>query len=786
MTTENKNSTRPDKTQPGIASLAGAGPDMLRAALWYAGRGLSIFPVHTPLFDHPLGHTCTCEEYRHTDLCKQRDDERKSRGQKPLYLELGQYCDEPGKHPRGVMSWAKNSTTDPDTIRSWWRKYPIANIGIDCGKSGLLVLDADTYKYNFEGKKLLTQSDEQTVTILTGGGGVHLWYTMPEGKTWGNHNSGLPAGIDIRGVGGYVVAAPSLHKTGRRYAFEGGYELGTIELLPVPGWLAGVLDTAQQGASGRAGIERIRFTEPTTDWPNLTAFNLSEKTLHTIYHPPQTGKRSEADYSVCVALCYAGATDDDILAVFQHYPVGVAGKYAERGVAYLERTVTSARGYVANNPGPVQVRAAIPALREWVKTKSFAEFVPLELQAENGYRTDSTDTKIADALLDVCEERGTFNVILSPRDLALRAGLGSKNTADAALDRMAGWFCDRGQDGMIHVARRLTIDSHRGGGERMVNLRATYSAYKADDVFLSGLSRTKRDEAKATAAKNGVQPCAQIVTQSRKVVADNLPYDGQGGIVGNPYSPAEMVENGFDIRHVKPYQIVLRDVEKGLGETILRIVDALEGLGTATRRALASHTGKSAHTIGRACRRAEELGLLDSEREGGAYSAKGYSLAADWRSTCEELRPNLRTYQLGLGRTDRTLEGRQHWYDLQLQRRDLAEDERAALQRRREWAIAQRMAVGPILRPELTKQELYRLIVDPVAAMTPSKSVMDEHKTRQIESDMMGFSRLIDQKFVSKMGLAHLRTYAGRLGVLVADYAHEYSNGLVAYGWGTQ
>jgi putative DNA primase/helicase len=141
-----------------------------------------------------------------------------------------------GKCPRG--KWKDESTTDQDTIRRWWQRWPTANIGIDCGKSGLLILDADTYKESFEGEKLLTRADEETVTTLTGGGGVHLWYKRPESKDWGNAKKGLPDGIDIRGDGGYIVAPPSLHKSGNRYAFEGGYGLTEIALLPRSG-LAG-------------------------------------------------------------------------------------------------------------------------------------------------------------------------------------------------------------------------------------------------------------------------------------------------------------------------------------------------------------------------------------------------------------------------------------------------------------------------------------------------------------------------------------------------------------------
>ena len=710
-------SRSPTQKQTGIAGLAAAGgeftlpqrghkqpytlskPDMGRAALWYARQGLAVFPVHEPIFDHPLGYTCTCEEWRHGDWAKKNTPHR--------YLEPGQHCDGPGKCPRG--KWKDESTTDQDTIRRWWKRWPTANIGIDCGKSGLLILDADTYKEQYTGEKFLSSADEQTVTTLTGGGGVHLWYKMPEGKTWGNHNKGLPAGIDIRGAGGYGLAAPSQHKSGRRYAFESGYGLTEIALLPVPDKLAELLDRAAQSSPSRAGIS-VRFTETTTARPDLTGWNLSQTTIDRINHPAAKGGRSEADYSVCLALCYAGLADTDILAIFQHYPIGTKGKYSERGPDYLARTVTSARAYVADNPGPEQVIEQIPALREWVKTTSFADFVPADLQSASGYRTDGTDTKVADAILDVCEERGSFRVIISPRDLAMRAGLGSHHTANKALDRLAGWFADRGEGGLVIVARRLPILPTKRGTEKMGNLRATYSARKADDVFLTG----------------------------RSFLAKKL---------GNE--------------------------EPGLGETILRIVDALESTGTATRRELAEQTGKTLSAVGRACRRGEELGLLDADQPTGAFSAKEYSLA-DWESEVERLRPTLKTHFLGMERADRTWEGRQRFAEKQLTTPGLAEEERAALNRSRGRAIAQRIALGPVLHPDWADEEIARFILAPIPGQKTGRAVYDERRviayeglTRQA-SDLLAKARQTGGLFWPSE-LAQYRTVVGRLGLNVAQ-----------------
>jgi len=47
------------------------------------------------------------------------------------------------KKPLLKGSWRGQTSNDDNTIRNWWRKHPNAAVAIDCGKSGLLVVDLD-------------------------------------------------------------------------------------------------------------------------------------------------------------------------------------------------------------------------------------------------------------------------------------------------------------------------------------------------------------------------------------------------------------------------------------------------------------------------------------------------------------------------------------------------------------------------------------------------------------------------------------------------------------------
>jgi putative DNA primase/helicase len=161
----------------------------LTAALGYAARGWRVFPCHWPVEDG-----CSC-----TDPA----------------------CRQVGKHPL-TTNGLKDATTDTALIQRWWSVNPNANVAIRTGAaSGLWVLDAD----GAAGVEALARLQERTgqlpptLVVETGGGGLHRYFAWPADGTPVRNATrvgGLP--IDVRGEGGYVLAPPSRHASGRRYA----------------------------------------------------------------------------------------------------------------------------------------------------------------------------------------------------------------------------------------------------------------------------------------------------------------------------------------------------------------------------------------------------------------------------------------------------------------------------------------------------------------------------------------------------------------------------------------
>jgi Bifunctional DNA primase/polymerase, N-terminal/Primase C terminal 1 (PriCT-1) len=121
--------------------------------------------------------------------------------------------------PRGCL----DATTDITIISRWRAKWPEANVAIATGgRSRLLVVDID----GDEGEASLRSLEAEhgpmpaSVEVITGGGGRHIYLRMPDGGALSISAGKLGAGIDTRGSGGYVLAPPSRHPSGREYVWS--------------------------------------------------------------------------------------------------------------------------------------------------------------------------------------------------------------------------------------------------------------------------------------------------------------------------------------------------------------------------------------------------------------------------------------------------------------------------------------------------------------------------------------------------------------------------------------
>jgi hypothetical protein len=143
-------------------------PSIVGSALWYAAHGLPVFPLR------------------------------------------------PGsKVPPPGLRWRDAATTDPARVRDLFAAHPGANLGLATGYR-VEVIDFDgPGAHAAWGAEYGESWDAAGVVVLATvstprPGGLHVYVPA----TGGGNKAGVLPGVDIRGLGGYVVAPPSATDTG--------------------------------------------------------------------------------------------------------------------------------------------------------------------------------------------------------------------------------------------------------------------------------------------------------------------------------------------------------------------------------------------------------------------------------------------------------------------------------------------------------------------------------------------------------------------------------------------
>jgi hypothetical protein len=202
-------------------------PEFLKHASAYAGQGWKVIPLHGS-----DGGRCTCG--------------------KPD-------CPSPAKHPR-TQHGLKDADDRAEIIKYWWEQWPSANIGITTGKaSGLVVIDVDGDDGEDSLKLLQKKFDDlpETVEVLTGKG-RHLYFKHP-GDARIKNATRIAGGLDIRADGGYVVAPPSVHITGRTYEWEVEHHPDDTLLAVLPDWVVEFIGADRPRPASSADGTHTRF-----------------------------------------------------------------------------------------------------------------------------------------------------------------------------------------------------------------------------------------------------------------------------------------------------------------------------------------------------------------------------------------------------------------------------------------------------------------------------------------------------------------------------------------------
>ncbi|WP_338867957.1 bifunctional DNA primase/polymerase [Myxococcus stipitatus] len=235
---------------------------ILEAALDYAGRGWHVIPCFEPTPAPSGALICTCPG--------------------------GAQCSSTGKHPR-TRNGVKDATTDEAQLRTWWQQWPHANVAIATGAlSGIDVVDVDAKAGGVaEMEKQKTEHGDLPPTIVaqTSGGGYHAYFRYTGLLS---RSATLAPGVDTRGNGGYVIAPPSLHRTGERYSWVEGSTPAQASPADAPAWIR------EAARAKRTRSTPVEGTPVESTWQAPTRDGLTEDQLWKRWQRTGDLKRAEA------------------------------------------------------------------------------------------------------------------------------------------------------------------------------------------------------------------------------------------------------------------------------------------------------------------------------------------------------------------------------------------------------------------------------------------------------------------------------------------------------------
>jgi hypothetical protein len=221
-----------------------------------------------------------------------------------------------------TIRWSEMATNDMRKVVEWWQYSPEANIGIAAKPSGLIVVDCDMPKRDYQlkdtpweymhdrlgphvdGSDVLRemcsrfgddyQRFERTYRVCTASLGLHLYYKWPDGVQ-ASQASPVPGLVDIRcnggQRGGYVLGAGSVTAKGS-YVAE-----NDLPIAEAPPWLVELCREKP-----RPKPERPLFSQP-----GHAGFGGLVEAVRTA----QEGNRSNCLLWAARSMCEDGAPEEE-------------------------------------------------------------------------------------------------------------------------------------------------------------------------------------------------------------------------------------------------------------------------------------------------------------------------------------------------------------------------------------------------------------------------------------------------------------------------------------------
>ena len=170
-----------------------------------------------------------------------------------------------GKHPVGPNGHL-SAEFAPELAAQWLDEG--SNVGINCEKSGVVVLDIDPRNDGFNSlEKLLAPLPgvlPKTLTVITGSSnaeqdiqrGMHLYFRAPSGASFHSSFGKDYPGIDIK-HNGYVIAPGSRHYSGHTYELANSDSQEEIIMADLPAFLLAIMSRSTSRGETESGVRDL-------------------------------------------------------------------------------------------------------------------------------------------------------------------------------------------------------------------------------------------------------------------------------------------------------------------------------------------------------------------------------------------------------------------------------------------------------------------------------------------------------------------------------------------------
>jgi len=259
---------------------------ILNIALSYLDKNLSVMPIWSP----SMVERQPPPKY-HQEMKDKLERNMELEDPLPEDVVLRKHLTDQCKRPV-LYSWEEYKKRRPtkEEVTSWFTEYPDANIAIITGEvSGIIVMDLDSS--DAETHAAEKGGFDGTPRVVTGRGS-QVYLKHPEYPVRNSSNRKLK--IDMRGDGGYVVAPPSMHGSGRQYKWVEDCSILDVDPVECPEW---VIDFIKHPP-----MNQLNTTKPVTATntkTNQTVVNTEgNKFVDVLRNGTSTGDRNQTAASL--------------------------------------------------------------------------------------------------------------------------------------------------------------------------------------------------------------------------------------------------------------------------------------------------------------------------------------------------------------------------------------------------------------------------------------------------------------------------------------------------------